>query len=296
MYEAYYGLTGRPFSLLPDSDFLYLSKRHRMALNLLEYGMLTHAGFIVITGEVGAGKTTIIRRFLKGAGADMNVGVITNTNKAYGKLLNWVALAFDIDRKGNDYAKHYNQFVDYLLAQYAAGKRTVLIVDEAQNFSPESLEELRMLSNVNNEKDQLLQTVLVGQPELLETLKRPELRQFVQRISVHYHLTPLDESETEKYIRHRLGVVGGKPDLFDDLACGAVHYFSSGIPRLINLLCDMALVYGFSSDMKTIDYETIMEVVEDRARGGLSPFRVLPDGVDKIALKAEITSAVQMLM
>ena len=296
MYEAYYGLTGRPFSLLPDSDFLYPSKRHRMALNLLEYGMLTHAGFIVITGEVGAGKTTIIRRFLKGAGADMNVGVITNTNKAYGKLLNWVGMAFDLERKGNDYAKHYNQFVDFLLAQYAAGKRTVLVVDEAQNFSLESLEELRMLSNVNNEKDQLLQTVLVGQPELLDTLKRPELRQFVQRISVHYHLTPLDDGETEKYIRHRLSVVGGKPELFDDLACGAVHYFSNGIPRLINLLCDISLVYGFSSDMKTIDYDTVVEAVEDRARGGLSPFRALPEGTDKHALKIEISSAMQLLI
>ena len=291
MYESYYGLSGRPFSLLPDADFLYLSKQHRMALNLLEYGMLTQAGFVVITGEVGAGKTTIVRRFLKTAASDLTIGVITNTNKSLGKLLTWVAMAFDLDHRGRDYIKHYNRFVEFLLTQYAAGKRTLLIIDEAQNMTPAVLEELRMLSNVNNEKDQLLQTVLVGQPELLETLKRPELRQFVQRIAVHYHLTGLDDFETEEYIHHRLGVVGGRADLFDHQACAAVHYFSGGIPRLINLLCDVALVYGYSSELTRIDYDTVLDAVDDRARQGLSSFRPMPEGIDRAALKAELLAA-----
>lgn len=291
MYESFYGLTGKPFSLLPDADFLYLSTKHRKALNLLEYGMLTQAGFIVITGEVGAGKTTIVRCFLKNARPELTLGVVTNTNKSFGKLLTWVAMAFDLDHRGRDYIKHYNRFVDFLLAQYAAGKRTVLIIDEAQNMSPAMLEELRMLSNVNNEKDQLLQTVLVGQPELLETLKRPELLQFVQRIAVHYHLTALDEVETEEYIRHRLGVVGGRRDLFDHLACDAVHYFSGGIPRLINLLCDIALVYGYSSEMPRIDYDTVVDAVEDRVDQGLSSFRALPPGTDRAALKRHLAAA-----
>jgi type II secretory pathway predicted ATPase ExeA len=297
MYERFYGLSGKPFSLLPDADFLYPSKRHRMALNLLEYGLETQAGFTVITGEVGAGKTTIIRRFLRGAGKDLTVGVITNTDKGFGRLLNSVALAFDFDpaEAGSDYTKLYHRFVDFLVAQYAAGKRAILVVDEAQNFSVETLEELRMLSNVNNEKDQLLQTILLGQPELLEMLKRPELRQFVQRIAVHYHLEALDAGETSAYIKHRLNVVGGRPELFDEEACAAVHYFASGVPRLINLLCDFALVYGFSVDLKTIDFDTVFDVVRDRSRSGLTPFRAVPDGVDRKTVRSEITSLSRLI-
>jgi type II secretory pathway predicted ATPase ExeA len=295
MYEGFYGLSGKPFSLLPDADFLYPSKRHKMALNLLEYGLVTQAGFTVITGEVGAGKTTIIRRFLKGAGKELTVGVITNTDKGFGRLLNSVAMAFEIDTSGTDYSALYNRFVDFLVAQYASGKRAILVVDEAQNFTLETLEELRMLSNVNNEKDQLLQTILVGQPELLATLKRPELRQFVQRIAVHYHLEPLDAADTGAYIKHRLKVVGGRPEIFDELACVAIHYFTEGVPRLINLLCDFALVYGYSVDLKSIDFDTVFDVVRDRSRSGLSPFRSVPDSVDRKTLRSEISSLNRMI-
>lgn len=276
MYEAFFGLSGKPFSLLPDADFLFLSKRHRSAVNLLEYGMLSQAGFIVISGEVGAGKTTIIRRYLRTAGPDVTVGVITNSNKGFGRLLSWVAMAFELDHRGRDYVKLYNRFVEFLLTQYAAGKRVVLIIDEAQNLKADTLEELRMLSNVNNEKDQLLQIVLVGQPELLDTLKRPELRQFVQRIAIHCNLDPLDAAETAQYIRHRLGVVGGRSGLFTGNACAAVHYFTEGVPRLINLLCDLALVYAFSDELAEIGEDTIIEAAKDRSAGGLSPFRPLP--------------------
>lgn len=295
MYEAFYGLSGKPFSLLPDADFLFPSKRHRMALSLLEYGLVTQAGFTVITGEVGAGKTTIIRRFLKGAGKEMTVGVITNTDKGFGRLLNSVAMAFDLESASRDYAKLYGRFVDFLIAQYAAGKRCILVVDEAQNFGVDTLEELRMLSNVNNEKDQLLQTVLVGQPELLETLKRPELRQFVQRIAVHYHLEPLQAKETAEYIAYRLKVVGGRPGIFDELASAAVHYFTGGVPRLINLLCDFAMVYGFSIDLHVIDFDTVFDVVNDRNRSGLSPFKSMPDGMDRKTLRNEIASLGRMI-
>ncbi len=277
MYEAFYGLRTRPFSLLPDPDFLYLSRRHRAAVNLLDYGMMSQAGFIVISGEVGAGKTTIIRRYLKTAGDDVTIGVITNANKGFGKLLSWVAMAFELDHRGRDYVKLYNRFVEFLLAQYAAGRRSVLIIDEAQNFKADTLEELRMLSNVNNEKDQLLQIVLVGQPELQETLKRPELRQFVQRIAVHCHLGSLEPAETAGFIRHRLAVAGGSPSLFDDLACAAVHYFTGGVPRLINLLCDLALVYGYSEDLPRIGAACVVEVVRDRNQSGLSAFAGLDD-------------------
>lgn len=276
MYEQFYGFSALPFSLLPDADFLFLSTRHKKAINLLEYGIMSRAGFIVLTGDVGAGKTTVIRRFLKQADDSITVGVISNPSKTFGQLLNWIALAFEFPESA-DQAKAYDNFVAYLIDQYARGKRAVLIIDEAQNLSPEMLEELRMLSNVNNEKDQLLQMVLVGQPELLEMLNRPELRQFAQRISIHSHLDPLTAPETATYIRHRLMVVGGAPEIFDDESCAAVHYFSNGVPRLINLLCDQSLVYSFSEDMGHVEAEMIAEVAQDRMRGGLSAFRPLPE-------------------
>ncbi len=288
LYEGFYGLSAKPFSLLPDADFLYLSKRHRAAVNMLEYGMVTQAGFIVITGEVGAGKTTVLRRYLKTIGPDVAVGVITNSSKGFGRLLTWVATAFEIDHGTRDQAKLYNRFVEFLLARYAEGKRTVLIIDEAQNFKAETLEELRMLSNVNNEKDQLLQIVLAGQPELLDTLKRPELRQFVQRIAVHCNLEPLDPTETARYIRHRLSVVGGAPTLFEDTACAAIFYFTGGIPRLINLLCDLAMVYAFSDELPKIGIESVIDAVKDRNSSGLSPFKPVPEDMTAEDLVAEI--------
>jgi len=278
MYEHFYHLSGKPFSLLPDADFLFLSKRHRRVVNLLEYGIVTQAGFIVITGEVGAGKTTIIRRYLKDAGSDVTVGVITNSSQSLGNLLSWVAMAFELPHDSkDDAATLYNKFIEFLVNQYASGKRTVLIIDEAQNLPASMLEELRMLSNVNNEKDQLLQIILVGQPELLDILKRTELRQFVQRISVHCHLDALPLPETADYIRHRLSVVGGKPEIFDDQACAIVHYYTGGVPRLINLLCDQAMMYGFSDDRETIDASLVSEVAADRNSSGLSPFREAPE-------------------
>jgi type II secretory pathway predicted ATPase ExeA len=289
MYEQFYGLSELPFSLLPDADFLFLSRRHRRAVNLLEYGIVSQAGFIAITGDVGAGKTTIVRRFIKNAGREITVGVISNPSNTLGRLLDWIAMAFDFEQVGQDPAKAYDTFVKFLLAHYAKGKRTVLIIDEAQNLPPEMLEELRMLSNVNNEKDQLLQIVLVGQPELLEMLNRPELRQFAQRIAVHCHLDPLIPSETAAYIRHRLAKVGGAPDMFSDTTCATVHYFTGGVPRLINLLCDQALVYGFSEDEPTISPQMVLEVVFDRARSGLSAFRVLPEGWTTKDLQKDIT-------
>ena len=149
MYEQFYCLTGKPFSLLPDADLLYLGQSHQRALNLLEYGMISQAGFIIISGEVGLGKTTLIRRFLKTADENTNIGVITTVSNSFGRLLNWVAAAFGLDYKGRDNLRLYNSFLTFLLEQYATGKRVVLIVDEAQNFKPETLEELRMLSNVN---------------------------------------------------------------------------------------------------------------------------------------------------
>ncbi|HEU5047107.1 MAG TPA: AAA family ATPase [Rickettsiales bacterium] len=271
MYESFYGLSGRPFSLLPDAAFLYPSARHKRVISLLEYGSVTQAGIIVISGEIGAGKTTAIRYYLKGLGQDVAVGLITNTSQSFGSMLQWVVTAFALDDTGDD-VKLYNRFVDFLVAQYAKGKRTVLIMDEAQNLTVPMMEDLRMLSNVNNDKDQLLQIVLSGQPSLLNTLKHPDLHQLVQRVAIHCHLTPLSARETANYIRHRLGVVGGAPELFDDTACAAVYFFTGGVPRLINLLCDHSLAYAFAEDMEQVRFQTVIEVVADRDSAGLSAF------------------------
>lgn len=266
-------------------------------MTLLEYGVVSQAGFIVISGEVGAGKTTIVRHFLKKAENDITVGVVTNPSSSTGRLLDWIALAFDIKDRRTDETTLYDFIVAFLLDQYAKGKRTVLIVDEAQNLTPAMLEDLRMLSNINNERDMIFQMVLVGQPELLETLKRPDLRQFVQRITVHCHLGSLSPAETAAYIRYRIGLVGGAADLFNHIACAAVYHFTEGVPRLINLLCDQALVYGFSEEAKHISLKGIAEVVADRSSFGLSAFKNIASATFSVdALRGEIQPALAEIL
>jgi general secretion pathway protein A len=277
MYEEFFGLKEMPFSLLPNADFMFYSKRHSRVINLLEYGIVNQSGFMVVSGDVGAGKTTIIRHLLGKLASSVTVGIISNPSQSIGSLRSWIASAFELDDFGNDELKAHEEFVKFLLEEYASGRSTLLIIDEAQNMTPQMLEDLRMLSNINNERDMLLQIILMGQPELLTTLKMPELRQFVQRISVHYHLTSLSVSDTLGYIRHRLNVAGSTYEIFDDLACTAVHYFSFGIPRLINLLCDQTLMYAYAEDEKQINFRTVAEVVADRNSSGLSAFRPIRD-------------------
>ena len=273
MYENFYGFREKPFSLLPDSGFLYLSSKHRIALTLLEYGLLNQAGFTVISGDIGTGKTTLIRQLLNQIDPGIKVGLISNTHQTFGDLMQWIALAFELPHQGKDKVTLYRDFMDFIIREYGQGRRTVLIVDEAQNMSAETLEELRMLSNVNADKDQVLQVILVGQRELRDTLRRPDLVQFAQRIGVDYHLEPLTEAETRAYIRHRCQTAGGKVDLFTDQACAQIHQSTGGVPRLINLLCDTALVYGYAEQRDSIDAELINEVARDKQSGGLFPSR-----------------------
>lgn len=288
MYEAAFGLREKPFSLIPDPEFLYLSEGHKVALSLLEYGVTEQTGFVVISGEVGSGKTTLIRHLLASVSDDIVVGLITNTHPTFGELLQWIGLAFDLDYKGKDKVELYQSFLDFLIEQYASGRRVVLVIDEAQNLSIAALEELRMLSNINADKDYLLQLILLGQPELLHNLRRPELRQFVQRIGVDYHLGPLTLTDAFRYIRHRITVAGGAADLFDDYACAAVFYYAEGIPRLINVLCDLALVYAYAEDRRHIDINTVMEVASARRQSGLTAFRADPEGQSRDEVKRTI--------
>ena len=272
MYETFYGLREKPFSIIPDPSFLYFSSKHSTALALLEYGLMNQAGFNVITGEIGTGKTTLIRYLLSQIDRDVTVGLISNTHRSFGELLQWILFAFKLEHRGKDKVEMFQDFLEFLLQEYSHNRRTVLIVDEAQNMTPDTLEELRMLSNVNTDKDQVLQLILVGQAGLRETLRRPEMEQFAQRIAVDYHLASLEGEETRAYIRHRIKVAGGSdPLLFDDAACDVVFQYSHGVPRLINLLCDAALVYGFAEQRPRIEARIIEEVAQDKQKGGIFP-------------------------
>ncbi len=269
MYESYYGFSEKPFSLLPDPDFLYLGEQHGQALTTLEYGLLNQAGFTVITGEIGSGKTTLVRHLLNHVDDDVTVGLISNTHRSFGELLEWILLAFGLDYKHKQKAELYETFVGFLIEEYAQGRRTVLIVDEAQNMDADTLEDLRLISNINADKDSMLQVILVGQPGLRRTLRRRELSQFASRVTVDFHLSCLSLDETARYIQHRVEVAGGPAGLFGDPVCKAIHEYSGGIPRLINAICDTALVYGFGERRDQLTVELVEEVVRDKAKGGL---------------------------
>lgn len=274
MYKTFYHLKEKPFTLLPDPGFLFLSDKHRMALTLLEYGLTNQAGFTVISGEIGAGKTTLIRHLLNNMDQEFTVGLISNTHRSFGELLEWILSAFNLEHKDMNKVEMYRRFVDFIIDEYAHNRRTVLIIDEAQNLDAETLEELRMLSNINADKDQALQIVLSGQRELRETLRSPELVQFAQRIAVDYHLGPLSVEEVAGYVRHRMEVAGGDPDTFTPKACIAIHRYTDGVPRLINLLCDTALVYGYAEQRRWIDARLITEVAREKQQGGIFPVTV----------------------
>ena len=271
MYESFYGLREKPFSLLPDPAYLYLSDKHQMALSLLEYSFLNKAGFCVISGATGAGKTTLIRHLLNQFGANVSVGLITNIHQSFGELLRWILMAFNLNYSGDSQPQLYQIFVNFLIEQYGKNRNTILIIDEAQNMSVETLEELRMLSNINTGKDQVLQIILVGQPGLRDKLCRPELEQFAQRISVDYHLEPLNREEVHHYIYHRLKVAGGDPQIFTKDAADVAYRHSGGTPRLINLLCESALVYGYAEGITRLPAQLVEDVARERQAHGLLP-------------------------
>ncbi|UHD17094.1 AAA family ATPase [Thiocapsa bogorovii] len=282
MYEAFFELREKPFSLLPDPGFLYLSQKHQEALTLLEYGLLNQAGFIILTGEIGSGKTTLMRYLLDRLDSDVTIGLISHTHQSLGDLMDWICQAFDIQAATNAKRDLHQAFVDFLIKQYAAGKRVLLIVDEAQNLGLDKLEELRLLSNINADKDLVLQLMLLGQPQLRDLLQRAELEQFVQRVAASYHLGRLDASETEHYIYHRVLIAGGKYKIFDRGACHAIHHYSKGVPRLINLLCDTALVYAYGASEKTVTAKAVDELIDVHA-----PHLLIPIERDTLGRQAQ---------
>lgn len=269
MYEGFYGFKVKPFSLLPQEEFMFLSRQHRMALDLLIYGLRNQAMFCVVCGDIGTGKTTLMRYLLSRHGPRMSVGMITGVNGTFTELMQWILAEFGLEYRGLDKISMQHALIQYLKNQEARGGRVMLVVDEAQTLEQEVLEELRLFSNVNAGRTMLLQTVLVGQLALRDTLRRAGMRQFAQRVAVDYLLSPLDSKQTEAYIRHRLGVAGpGKEDLFTADACEAIFTASGGIPRIVNLLCDTALVYGYADQKAAIDAITVTEMMQDKAREG----------------------------
>jgi general secretion pathway protein A len=269
IYNEHFGLSERPFTLLPDPDFLYWSENHTRAYAMLEYGMMTSAPITVITGEIGAGKTTLLRQLLRQLPEDITVGLISNAQGNRGELLHWVLMALGVPTDtGASYVQLFAQFQDFLIEEYASGRRTILIFDEAQNLSLETLEELRMFSNINADKDELIQLVLVGQPELRDLISQPRLVQFAQRVAAEYHLSGMSAETVRAYVEHRLAVAGATREIFTPAACECVHLGSRGIPRLVNQICDYALVYAFTDGLEKVDASVIEQVVMDRRMHG----------------------------
>ena len=264
LYTEFFGFTERPFTLLPDPDFLFWSNAHKRAFAVLEYGIVTRAPLTVVTGDVGTGKTTLIQRLLRSLDDTTTIGLISNAQGGRGELLRWVLNALDVKAPADaDYVALFQSFQDFVIGEYAEGRHTVLVIDEAQNLSVEALEELRMLTNINSNKDELLQLILVGQPELREVITRPSLRQFAQRVTATYHITPFDAAVTEAYVRHRLRHAGGTGQEFDAGAIAAIHAETGGVPRLVNKLCDIALVYAASDGLTVITTAAVAELLAD---------------------------------
>jgi len=264
MYNEFYGFREAPFNLTPDPRFLFFSDRHREAFNHMLFGIRERKGFIQFTGEVGAGKTTVCRAVLRQLGPETRTALILNPCVTRRQLLRSILTEFGLEPSWLDGASYLDLLNEFLLAQAAEGHDVVLVIDESQDLEPELLEQVRLLSNLETDQRKLLQIVLIGQPELKEKLEERQLRQLRQRITVRYHLSPLSREETQRYILHRLRVAGanGRPT-FTPWAIRGIHRYSSGIPRLINAVCDKALLYGFVNETNRLDARSIRRAVRE---------------------------------
>lgn len=280
LYAEFFGLTERPFTLLPDPDFLYWSAGHARAYSILEYGILACAPVTLLTGEIGAGKTTLVQALLHDLGDGVTAGLISNAQGGRAELLHWVLGAFGLTAPAEEsLVALFHRLQAFLVAEYAAGRRVVLILDEAQNLSAEALEQIRMLTNINAGKDELIQLILVGQPELRDTIRRPEMRQLAQRVVASFHLSALSAETTAAYIAHRLARAGGRGDEVTPEAAAAVHAATGGVPRLVNQLCDFALLYAWSAEQPRVDAATVATVLDEGVFFGAAALPIsLPSG------------------
>lgn len=264
MYEQYFSLKCKPFELIPNPDFLFMSGTHKKAMTYLDYGIKERIGFILLTGEIGSGKTTIIRNLIKNLNGSVRLSRVNNTKVSSEQLLSMINEDFGMEVEGKSKSKLLSELNEFLIEEYSNKHQPILLIDEAQNLSPELLEEIRLLSNLETDRAKLLQIILVGQPELKKTLLMPELIQLRQRININYHISPLPIEETASYITHRLSVAGN-PDLigFSGDILQKIYQFSGGIPRLINILCDFSLLTAFTEGVKKVSPDIVHEVIND---------------------------------
>ncbi|RKY31893.1 MAG: ATPase [Candidatus Omnitrophota bacterium] len=264
MYTKFYGLNERPFNVTSDPAFFYLSRKHQEALAHLYYGISQRKGILVVTGEIGTGKTTLCRFFLNKISENIKTAFILNTFFSTNELLEAIVKDFGITAWQRSSLSFINELNKFLLKESRNGNNVVLIIDEAQNLSEEQLEQVRLLSNLETEKDKLIQIVLSGQPELHQKLNLHSLRQLNQRIMVRYHISSLEEDEVRSYIEHRLQIAGSSNELhFNDEAVSKITSFSKGVPRLINILCDRALLAGFVEEKHTIDLPIVDKCIRE---------------------------------
>lgn len=264
MYEEHFSFKQKPFELVPNPDFLFLSHSHKKAITYLDYGVKERVGFILLTGEVGSGKTTIIRNLIKNLNGRAKLSKINNTKVSSEQLISMINKDFGLDTKGKGKTTLLSELDEFLVEQYAKGFHPILLIDEAQNLTHDLLEEIRLLSNLETDRTKLLQIILVGQPELKRTLMHPGLMQLRQRITINYHISPLTIEETGEYIKHRL-TIAGNPDVIklkDDMLL-LIYKFSRGIPRLINILCDYVLLATYVEGEKEVSIETVRDIEKE---------------------------------
>ena len=283
MYERFYRLRERPFALTPDPDYLYPSRVHKEALSYLRYGIESLAGFVVVTGAIGSGKTTLLQTMMRGLDNRTTVARVMNTLLDPRELIESAMIDLGLEPDGRSKPAMLKDFGEFLVNERAAGRLVLLVIDEAQNLSLPALEEIWMLSNLETEKSKLLQIILIGQPDLRDKLDRPELEQLRQRITVSYHLEPLDADETSHYINHRLALAStGAPLSFPRQVTDRIFDRSGGVPRLINVIADATLVFGYGEERSEIDGTLIEEVITDLDATGVLGPRSNPNRRDSV--------------
>jgi len=294
MYESFFKLKKLPFKILPDPDFFFISESHGLAYSQLQQAVKGSKEYVAITGEHGLGKTTLINYFMNHIDENIKVGFINDVHAPVDQLTKLICQKFGLDVENKSSVGMLDFFHGFLLKQYEIEQRVILIIDEAQYLSPNAMEEIRVISDLEDEDLHLIQLILVGQPELKFMLKRKDIEDFAQRITIHCHLDMLSMAETEQYVRHRLNMAGAEdPNIFDEESIKTVYEYSNGIPRLINVICDTALIDGFANNVGHIDKAIIEEIVNGDKKGGNSFERVHKEDYPPVSLPEEAPVAEQ---